>query len=39
MIPWQALQKLEHYVKERATGGKLTEYGSRVKVENNLAEV
>ena len=34
-----AVRKLEHYVKEMATGGKLTEYGNRTKIQNDLAKV
>jgi len=38
-VPWLAIRKLEHYVKEIAIGGKLTEYGNRTKVQNYLAKV
>ena len=31
-VPRPAVRKLEHYVKEMATGGKLTEYGNQMRV-------
>jgi len=38
-VPWPAIRKPEHYVKEIAIGGELTEYGNRTKVQNDLAKV
>jgi len=38
-VPWPAVRKLEHYVKEMAIGGKLTEYGNRTGVRNDLAKI
>lgn len=35
-IPRPAIRKLELYVKEMAAGGKLSEYGGRTKVQNDL---
>lgn len=38
-VPRPAIRKLEHYVKEMAAGGKLSEYGNRTKVQNDLAKI
>ena len=32
-------RKLEHYVREMAEGGKISEYGNRTKVQNDLARI
>lgn len=37
--PRQAVRKLEHYVREMAEGGKISEYGNRTKVQNDLQRV
>lgn len=37
-VPRPAVRKLEHYVKEMAAGGKLSEYGNRTKVQHDLAK-
>ncbi|KAI4603035.1 3-oxoacyl-[acyl-carrier-protein] synthase [Pestalotiopsis sp. 9143b] len=37
--PRQSCRKLEHYVKQMAEGGKITEYGNRTKVNNDLARL
>ncbi|KAF2445148.1 hypothetical protein P171DRAFT_359339 [Karstenula rhodostoma CBS 690.94] len=34
-----SVRKLEHYVKEMAEGGKLSEYGNRTKVQNDLQRI
>ncbi|KAF9167813.1 3-oxoacyl-[acyl-carrier-protein] synthase [Actinomortierella ambigua] len=33
------VRKLDHYVKEMAAGGKMTEYSNRQKVQKNLAQI
>jgi fatty acid synthase subunit alpha len=38
-VPRQSVRKLEHYVKEMAEGGKISEYGNRTKVENDLQRI
>ena len=38
-VPRQSVRKLEHYVKEMAEGGKLSEYGNRTKVQNDLQRI
>ncbi|KAK8179249.1 hypothetical protein BC567DRAFT_285491 [Phyllosticta citribraziliensis] len=38
-VPRPAVRKLEHYVKEMAEGGKLSEYGNRTKVQNDLQRI
>ena len=38
-VPRSSLRKLEHYVKEMAEGGKISEYGNRTKVENDLQQI
>ncbi|KAF2097561.1 fatty acid synthase-like protein [Rhizodiscina lignyota] len=37
--PRQSVRKLEHYVREMADGGKLSEYGNRTKVQNDLQRI
>ncbi|KAB8339216.1 hypothetical protein FH972_022150 [Carpinus fangiana] len=37
--PRESIRKLEHYVKEMAEGGKISEYGNRTKVENDLQRI
>ncbi|KAL9087121.1 MAG: hypothetical protein Q9159_003816 [Coniocarpon cinnabarinum] len=37
--PRASVRKLEHYVKEMAEGGKISEYGNRTKVENDLQQI
>lgn len=37
--PRASIRKLEHYVKEMAEGGKISEYGNRTKVENDLQRI
>lgn len=37
--PRQSVRKLEHYVKEMAEGGKISEYDNRTKVENDLQRI
>ncbi|KAH7078051.1 hypothetical protein BKA63DRAFT_509654 [Paraphoma chrysanthemicola] len=37
--PRQSVRKLEHYVREMAEGGKLSEYGNRTKVQNDLQRI
>ncbi|EKG20613.1 Beta-ketoacyl synthase [Macrophomina phaseolina MS6] len=38
-VPRASVRKLEHYVKEMAEGGKLSEYGNRTKVQNDLQRI
>lgn len=38
-IPRASARKLEHYVREMADGGKLSEYGNRTKVQNDLSRI
>lgn len=38
-IPRPSARKLEHYVREMAEGGKLSEYGNRTKVQNDLSRI
>lgn len=38
-VPRPAVRKLEHYVKEMAAGGKMSEYGNRTKVQSHLAKI
>lgn len=38
-IPRASVRKLEHYVREMADGGKLSEYGNRTKVQNDLSRI
>ena len=37
--PRTSVRKLEHYVREMAEGGKISEYGNRTKVQNDLQRV
>lgn len=38
-VPRDSVRKLEHYVKEMAEGGKISEYGNRTRVENDLQQI
>ncbi len=38
-VPRSSIRKLEHYVTEMAEGGKISEYGNRTKVQNDLQRV
>ncbi|KAK3715892.1 beta subunit of fatty acid synthetase [Vermiconidia calcicola] len=38
-VPRSSIRKLEHYVREMAEGGKISEYGNRTKVQNDLQRV
>ena len=38
-IPRTSVRKLEHYVTEMAEGGKISEYGNRTKVQNDLGRI
>ena len=38
-IPRASARKLEHYVREMADGGKISEYGNRSKVQNDLSRI
>lgn len=38
-VPRASARKLEHYVREMADGGKLSEYGNRTKVQNDLSRI
>ncbi|KAI9721035.1 MAG: hypothetical protein M1812_002515 [Candelaria pacifica] len=38
-IPRVSARKLEHYVREMADGGKISEYGNRTKVQNDLTRI
>ena len=38
-IPRPSARKLEHYVREMAEGGKISEYGNRTKVQNDLSRI
>jgi fatty acid synthase subunit alpha, fungi type len=38
-VPRPAIRKLEHYVREMAEGGKLSEYGNRTKVQADLQRI
>lgn len=38
-VPRPTARKLAHYVKDMANGGKITEYGNRQKVQQNLAKI
>ncbi|KAI9660094.1 MAG: 3-oxoacyl-[acyl-carrier-protein] synthase [Bathelium mastoideum] len=37
--PRESVRKLEHYVREMADGGRITEYGNRTKVQNDLQRI
>ncbi|KFA77175.1 hypothetical protein S40288_04577 [Stachybotrys chartarum IBT 40288] len=38
-VPRASCRKLEHYVQQMAEGGKISEYGSRTKVQNDLQRI
>lgn len=38
-VPRTSARKLEHYVTEMAEGGKISEYGNRTKVQNDLSRI
>ncbi|CZR63980.1 probable fatty acid synthase, alpha subunit [Phialocephala subalpina] len=38
-VPRTSARKLEHYVQEMADGGKISEYGNRTKVQNDLSRI
>jgi fatty acid synthase subunit alpha, fungi type len=38
-VPRTGARKLEHYVREMAEGGKISEYGNRTKVQNDLTRI
>ncbi|KAK5018321.1 beta subunit of fatty acid synthetase [Cryomyces antarcticus] len=38
-VPRASVRKLEHYVKEMADGGKISEYGNRTKVQHDLQRI
>ncbi|KAM7198597.1 fatty acid synthase subunit alpha [Naviculisporaceae sp. PSN 640] len=38
-VPRASCRKLEHYVQQMAEGGKISEYGSRTKVQNDLSKI
>ncbi|EPQ63903.1 Bgt-587 [Blumeria graminis f. sp. tritici] len=38
-IPRNSVRKLEHYVREMADGGKISEYGNRTKVQSDLTRI
>jgi fatty acid synthase subunit alpha len=38
-VPRSSVRKLEHYVREMADGGKISEYGNRTKVQNDLSRI
>ena len=38
-VPRPSVRKLEHYVREMAEGGKLSEYGNRTKVQSDLQRI
>ncbi|KAL2038780.1 hypothetical protein N7G274_008538 [Stereocaulon virgatum] len=38
-VPRISARKLEHYVREMADGGKISEYGNRTKVQNDLSRI
>ncbi|MCJ1383210.1 3-oxoacyl-[acyl-carrier-protein] synthase [Xylographa soralifera] len=38
-VPRPSVRKLEHYVREMADGGKISEYGNRTKVQNDLSRI
>ncbi|KAH6671833.1 fatty acid synthase-like protein [Halenospora varia] len=38
-VPRTSVRKLEHYVREMAEGGKISEYGNRTKVQNDLGRI
>lgn len=38
-VPRTSCRKLEHYVQQMAEGGKISEYGNRTKVQNDLSRI
>lgn len=38
-VPRSSCRKLEHYVQQMAEGGKISEYGNRTKVQNDLSKI
>ncbi|KAH8802729.1 fatty acid synthase-like protein [Xylogone sp. PMI_703] len=38
-VPRPSIRKFEHYVREMADGGKISEYGNRTKVQNDLSRI
>lgn len=38
-VPRVSCRKLEHYVQQMAEGGKISEYGNRTKVQNDLSRI
>jgi len=38
-VPRSSVRKFEHYVREMADGGKISEYGNRTKVQNDLGRI
>ncbi|KAK4149606.1 fatty acid synthase subunit alpha [Chaetomidium leptoderma] len=38
-VPRASCRKLEHYVQQMADGGKISEYGNRTKVQNDLSKI
>jgi fatty acid synthase subunit alpha len=38
-VPRASVRKFEHYVREMADGGKISEYGNRTKVQNDLSRI
>jgi len=38
-VPRASCRKLEHYVQQMAEGGKISEYGNRTKVQNDLSRI
>ncbi|KAJ9137268.1 Fatty acid synthase subunit alpha [Pleurostoma richardsiae] len=38
-VPRPSCRKLEHYVQQMAEGGKISEYGNRTKVQNDLGRI
>ncbi|KAK0701702.1 hypothetical protein B0T26DRAFT_757695 [Lasiosphaeria miniovina] len=38
-LPRASCRKLEHYVQQMAEGGKISEYGNRTKVQNDLSKI
>ena len=38
-VPRASVRKLEHYVREMADGGKISEYDNRTKVQNDLGQI
>ncbi|KAL2165066.1 hypothetical protein VTH06DRAFT_362 [Thermothelomyces fergusii] len=38
-VPRASCRKLEHYVQQMAEGGKISEYGNRTKIQNDLSRI